>query len=192
MPRKKDEEVAKKTAQVGLVEWKNSNGKKLLKKELWDVSSRYHSMSIKDIHASDECFSAYPLKNFSANFKSLKKKLDELRAQVEFDNQAVSEQKKLFPRSPTTKRGYPHWNDHPAKVHVEDDVHNGIADNMLPRELRMTRLTYQEFPEDIFCVRVHAEKRKQREQTFWVAKRNKSAMQRHLKEVAEMRKSRGG
>jgi hypothetical protein len=26
MPRKKDEEVAKKTAQVGLVEWKNSNG----------------------------------------------------------------------------------------------------------------------------------------------------------------------
>ncbi len=68
MPRKKkDEEVAKKTAQVGLVEWKNSNGKKLLKKELWDVSSRYHSMSIKDIHVSDERFSAYPLKNFSAN-----------------------------------------------------------------------------------------------------------------------------
>ena len=193
MPRKKkDEEVAKKTAQVGLVEWKNSNGKKLLKKELWDVSSRYHSMSIKDIHASDECFSAYPLKKFSANFKSLKTKLDQLRAQVEFNNQAVSEQKKLFPRSPTTKRGYPHWNDHPAKVHLEDDVHNGIADTMLPRELRMTRLTYQEFPEDIFCVRVHAEKRKQREQTFWVAKRNKSAMQRHLKEAAEMRKSRGG
>ena len=106
----------------------------------------------------------------SANFKSLKKKLDQLRAQVEFNNQAVSEQKKLFPRSPTTKRGYPHWNDHPAKVHLEDDVHNGIADTMLPRELRMTRLTYQEFPEDIFCVRVHAEKRKQREKTFWVAK----------------------
>ena len=76
MPRKKGKEVAKKTAQEGLVEWKKSDGKKLLKKELWDVSSRYHSMSIKDIHASDERFSAYPLKNFSANFKSLKKKID--------------------------------------------------------------------------------------------------------------------
>ncbi len=76
MPRKKGEEDAKKTAQEGLVEWKKSDGKKLLKKELWDVSSRYHSMSIKDIHASDERFSAYPLKNFSANFKSLKKKID--------------------------------------------------------------------------------------------------------------------
>jgi hypothetical protein len=63
MPRKKDKEVAKKTAQVkvGLVEWKNSNGKKLLKKELWDVCSCYHSMSIKDIHASDECFSAFSI-----------------------------------------------------------------------------------------------------------------------------------
>ncbi len=76
MPRKKGKEVAKKTAQEGLVEWKKSDGKKLLKKELWDVSSRYHSMSIKDIHASDERFTAYPLKNFSANFKSLKKKID--------------------------------------------------------------------------------------------------------------------
>jgi hypothetical protein len=86
MPRKKGEEVAKKTAQEGLVEWKKNDGKKQLKKELWDVSSRYHSMSIKDIHASDERFSAYPLKNFSANFKSLKKKIDQLRVQVEFDN----------------------------------------------------------------------------------------------------------
>ncbi len=75
MPRKKGKEVAKKTAQEGLVEWKKSDGKKLLKKELWDVSSRYHSMSIKDIHASDERFSAYLLKNFSANLKSLKKKI---------------------------------------------------------------------------------------------------------------------
>ncbi len=168
-------------------EWRE----KTAKKELWDVSSRYHSMSIKDIHASDERFSAYPLKNFSANFKSLKKKIDQLRAQVEFGNQAVSEQKKLYPWSPTTKWGYPHWNDHPAKEHLEDNVNNGIANTMLLSELRMTRLTYQEFSKDIFCVRVHAERRKQREQIFWVAKQNKSVMQRHLKEAAEMRKSRG-
>ncbi len=184
--------MAKKTAQEeGMVEWKNSDGKKLLKKELWDASSCYHRMSIKDIHASNERFSAYPYKNFSANFKNLKKKIDQLREQVEFDNQAVSKHKKLYPRSPTTKRGYPHWDNHPAKEHLEDDVHNGIANTMPPRELRMTRLIYQEFPEDIFCVRVHAEKRKQSEQTFWVAKQNKTAMACHLKEAAEMRKGRG-
>jgi hypothetical protein len=37
---------------------------------------------------------------------------------------------------------------------------------------------------------VHAKKQKQREQTLWVAKRNKTAMKQHLKEAAEMRKNR--
>jgi hypothetical protein len=57
---------------VGKERWK-----KMLKKELWDPSSRYHSMKIKDIHASDERFIAYPLKNFTTNFKSLEKKFDD-------------------------------------------------------------------------------------------------------------------
>jgi hypothetical protein len=64
------------------------------------------------------------------------------------------------------KQGYPHWNNHPAKQHLEDDVYNGIADTMIPSQLRMTRRSYQDFPPDIFCIRMHAKKRKQREQTF--------------------------
>ena len=179
-----------KSPTKSLVKWEKSDGKKMLKKELWDVNSRFHGMNIKDIHSSDARFSVYPLKNFTTNYKNLKKNVDGLRAQVDFDNHAVSQHKKSYPRSSHTKRGYPHWNDHPAKQHLEDDVYNGIADTMLPSQLRMTRRSYQDFPPDIFCVRVHAEKRKQREQTFWVAKRNKTAMKRHLQEAAEMRMNR--
>ena len=54
-------------------------------------------MKIKDIHASDEHFSVYPLKIFTTNFKSLKKKVGELRVQVDFDNQAVLQHKKMYP-----------------------------------------------------------------------------------------------
>jgi hypothetical protein len=93
------------------VEWKKSDGKKILKKELCGVSSHYHSMSIKDIHASDECFSAHPLKNFTTNFRSLKNKVDELRLQVNFDNL----HKKVYPQVPHTKQGCPYLEDHPAK-----------------------------------------------------------------------------
>ena len=81
---------------------------------------------------------------------------------------------------------------HPAKEHLEEDVYNRIADTMPPSELRMTWTSYQDFSPDIFCVRVHAKKWKQREQTCWVAKRNKIAMQLHLKEAAELRKNRAG
>ncbi len=162
----------------------------MLKKELWDPSSCYHSMRINDIHASDECFSSYPLRNFTTNFRNLKKKVDELRLQVDFNNLAVSQHKKMYPWVPGTQ-GYPYWDDHPAKEALEDNVSNGIAGTMLPSKLRMTRRCYQDFPSNISCVTVHAKLRKQREQTFWVAKRNKTALACHLKEAAEMRKGRG-
>ncbi len=54
-------------------------------------------MKINDIHASDERFSSYPLKNFTTNFRSFKKKVDEWRLQVDFNNLAVSQHKKMYP-----------------------------------------------------------------------------------------------
>ena len=86
MPWKKGA-VGKNTAQEdspnvaelkSLVKWEKSDGKIILKKELWNVNFAFQSMSIKDIHSSDACFSVYPLKNFSTNFKNLKKKVDVL------------------------------------------------------------------------------------------------------------------
>ncbi len=58
MPPNKGEEVAKKTAQEGLVEWKKGDGKKLLKKELWDVSSRYHSIDDPARDRTRDCIRA--------------------------------------------------------------------------------------------------------------------------------------
>ena len=69
------------------VKWQKSDGKKFLRKELWNL------------HSSDPRFSEYPLKNFTTNFKNLKKKVDGLIVQVDFDEQAVSQHKKSYPRS---------------------------------------------------------------------------------------------
>ena len=78
------------------------------------------------------------MKNFTTNFKSLKKKLDELRQQVKFNNLAVSEHKKMYPRVPGTQ-GYPYWDNNPAKQAIKDDVSNKIAGGMMRSKLRMTR-----------------------------------------------------
>jgi hypothetical protein len=75
----------------------------MLKKELWDVKSRFHSMNIKDIESSDARFSVYLLKIFTTNYKNLKKNADRLRAQVDFDNLAVSQHKNSYPCSSLTK-----------------------------------------------------------------------------------------
>ncbi len=99
MPWKKGA-VEKNTAQEDSqspVKWEKSDGKKFLKKELWNLDSAFQSMIIKDIHSSDPRFSVHPLKNFTTNFKNLKKKVDGLRVQVDFDEQAVSQHKKSYP-----------------------------------------------------------------------------------------------
>ena len=93
MPQKKGA-VETNTAQEdgqSPVKWEKSDGKKFLRKELWKLDSAFQSISIRDIHSSDPCFSEYPLKYFTTNFKNLKKKVNGLRVQVNFDEQAVSQ-----------------------------------------------------------------------------------------------------
>lgn len=167
--------------------WSASEGKKYLEEELKDATSRFHNMNINDIHASDRRFNVYPLDNFRTNFRNLKKKIDATNERVEFDNRAVSAHKINYPRPTTTHVGYPHWNGHPAKKHLEDDVRDGTADKMRPQALRDTRQSYKEFPVTVFCQRVHSEKQKQRGAAFWVEKRNRKGMKQRLEEVAETR-----
>jgi len=171
-----------------LVGWAKSEGKKILQKELANVNSSYHGMSINEVHQSNPHFSVYPIKNFTTNYKNLSKKIETNKIRAEFDNKAVSEHKTKFPRKPNTKGGYPHWNGHNAKELLEKDVRDGTVNEMPPRELRKIREPYTEFPVKIFGKRVHSERRKQREASFWVDKRNRKALKKHMKEVAERKK----
>ncbi len=123
--------------------WKVSEGKKYLERELKDDGSHLHQKSIKDIHSSDNHFSVYPLKNFTTNFRNLKKRIEATRARVELDNKNVLEHKKMCLREPKTKRGYLHWNGHPAKAKLVKDVRNGTAEKMLPSKLQETRKSYK-------------------------------------------------
>jgi hypothetical protein len=84
-----------KSPTKSLVKWEKSDGKKMLKKALWDVNSCFNSMNIKDIHSSDARFSVYLLKNYATNYKNLKKNVNGLRVQVDFNNQSITPQEVL-------------------------------------------------------------------------------------------------
>ena len=167
--------------------WATSKAKQYLEKELKDANSRFHKMSIDAIHAEIDCFRRFPLKNFKTNYKNLKTKIEATAARVEFDNKAVQEHKIKYPRQPTTKKGHPHWDTHPAKVDLENDVRDGTANIKAPMDLWITKKSYQQFPPDIFSKRVQAEKQKQRGASFWVEKRNRQGMKQRLSEVQEVK-----
>jgi hypothetical protein len=86
----------------------------------------------------------------------------------------------LFPRLGLNKRGYPHWNNHPAKELLKRDVENKLHEQMTMLELQQTREPYLEFPKQVFAKRVCAEIHKQRSAGFWVYGRNKTAMKNHV------------
>ena len=84
-------------------------------------------------------------------------------------------------RSAHNKRGYPHWDDHPAKKLMESDVANGLHKNYKSAsEFRDTRPKYKPFPVEIIAKRVNDEVRRQKAEGFW-AHRSKVSMKNHVK-----------
>ena len=65
------------------------------------------------------------------------------------------------------------------------DIYNKLYKTMKPIELRMTRQEYQQFPVEIFTVRVNKEVVKQRTARFWAHKRNKEILMKYLQDVKE-------
>ena len=139
----------------------------------------------KEVYDSDPRFQAYEYKNFRTNLNSLKKVVEENIDQIEFNNQSVLEQLQNFPRPPWNKHGNVFWHTHPAKALLQLDVAAGKADNVKPSELKKSRPEYEAFENEQFCKAVHAEKSKQKGETFWVAKRNKKGMKKHIKQREE-------
>ena len=116
--------------------WQHSQAKKDLKKALLDPKSQVHKMTLEQIRKSDPRYQQYP--NFAKYYTDLKSKVEEEKKQVEMDDIAVRMHKMSFPRSPLNKRGYPHWDTHPARGWLEADIANNLHKKMKPLQLMAT------------------------------------------------------
>ena len=52
--------------------------------------------------------------------------------------------------------------------------------------MKKSRPEYEAFENEQFCKAVHAEKSNQKGEMFWVAKRNKKGMMKHIKQREEV------
>ena len=163
--------------------WQYSEAKKDLKKLLEDQDSSIEGKSVAEIYQSDKRYEEWGLKKFEKHYESLKEKVEKRKQRINLDDVAVMEHKKNFPRGTKTKRGYPHWNSHPASELLETDIVNGLHEGKTPSELRLTRDAYKEFPKDVFTKRVHREITKQTGAKFWASKRNKKGMKKYLADL---------
>jgi hypothetical protein len=179
---KKDELIARLREYSGKpkpeVDWQYSKAKRKLKKQLLDPTSDVHNMTAKEVWNSDPDYKQYPL--FLSYFETLTKRVNEEKNAVEEDDRNADLFYVNFPRSELNKRGYPHWDGHPAVELLAADIENNLHLTMSANQLRETRDEYKEFPKKVFAHRVYIEKTKKKGKGFWVHGRNKKGMKKYL------------
>ena len=168
-------------------EWKTSLAKAYLQKQLMDDKSPFHSMTPEQIHKSWDGFGDYPLSNFKSNMKNLMEAVSKRKKIVKEDERIFQLEQTRFPRKARTTTGKHFWDKHPANELLHEDVENGTADLVKPIKLRDTRNEYQDFDTRVFCDHVQQEKRAQRENPYWIPKRNRDALAKHFEEVEALK-----
>jgi hypothetical protein len=168
-----------------VTDWKKSKAKVILSSLIDDENSSVHRMTAEEIHNSHPLFKTYKLEKFKGYLETLQKAAENLRNIVREDEREIWSELIAFPRAEMTIRGYPFWDTHDARDLLEKDVKDGKANRLAPSELRKTREEYKEFPPLVFCRHVQQERRRQREPSGWVVKRNKKARKMLEKEVSE-------
>ena len=155
--------------------WKKSLGQSLLQRLINNERSKVHTMEADEIWNSEPIFQQYPFEKFEEYVTTLKAAAVKEKEIATINEEEIWKEILAYPRGYLTDRGLPFWDTHDAKSLLDEDVRDGTADRLKPKELRETRQPYREFPLDVFRPHIYQERRRQREEPGWVEIRNKIA-----------------
>lgn len=167
--------------------WSGSQAKQMAMKLLMDKKCSIHKMTDKAIYESDSCFLEFSFGYFKNKLSDLRKSVERTRAIIEEQEQDFWKERIAHPRPGMTCRGYPFWDDHPARALLQEDVKSGLTDTLKPAELRDLREEYGAFPLKVFRGHIYQEKRDQREAGYWIPKRNKDAQKKRDEEAKKLK-----
>jgi hypothetical protein len=159
--------------EVKAVPWQHSEAKKVLTNDILDGTTTAN-MSARQVFATREELYAPYKKNFATNSRNLRKSLQSLQDRADEDQDAVLHDLAAFPRSPVHPRGHPRFDGSIAQQLLKQLVDNGEDEGLLPKEIWLTRLEYQEFPLKVFRDHVSQERRRRCEKSYWLNKNKKN------------------
>lgn len=123
--------------------WLDSDAKKQLRKDILENKVTEKSKP-KDVYAMHPVYKLYEYKNFSANLRSLKKKIKRDKAHALFDKEAIEHDRRLFPRPAANAKGELLWHGSAAEPLLKIDVAAGVHNTMQPKALWHSKAAYQE------------------------------------------------
>jgi hypothetical protein len=146
--------------------WKDSEAKKVLKKDIIDGVVKSTDRPI-DVWNSRDIYKAYPKSNFATNLRNLRKAIAKSQSRAEEDAAAVANDLRIHPVALETRRGYPRWNGSSAERLLKLDMDEGKHQQMTTAELRATRPAFLLFPAKVFSDHVQQELRRRVERPYW-------------------------
>ena len=151
------------------VPWQHSEAKKVLTNDIIDgkVSA---DLTWRQVFAMREELYAQYKKNFATNLRNLQKSLKSLQDRADEDQAAVLHDLEAFPRSTVNARGHRRFDGSEAQRLLKHTFDNGEDEGLLPKEIWLTRLEYQEFPLKVFRDHVSQERRRRYAKSFWLNK----------------------
>jgi hypothetical protein len=153
--------------------WKESEAKALLKRDILNGKIT-QSTNLDKLWQSSVLYKRFPLQNFKTNVKSLLKSVEKYQERAIRDDQALEHDMHIHPPVATKTSGEPLlWDGSLAQTQLKSDVANGFHQDMTPKELWMSRRSYQLFTLPKFRQHMYKEKTSLFEKSYWLNKKTK-------------------
>jgi hypothetical protein len=128
-------------------------------------------MPSRDVRALRPEYEAVPLKNFNANWRALKSRVNAHKDRAEEDQARFLHDMTIYTLARDTD-GF--WDGSAAQQLLKQDVRNKRHERLTPDLLHLARPEYLEFDYNKFRKHLHQELRTQTETPYWIYKRMKS------------------
>lgn len=124
--------------------WKNSAAKQLLKDDIINGVVK-EGMKPKEVYTMHDEYKKWPQKNFGANLRSLRKKIDKDKEHMAEDEAAYRHDLQLLKKLRQNDSVDVPWHRSEASALLKQDVRDGRHKVMKPIELYHSRQEYQHF-----------------------------------------------
>lgn len=160
--------MPKSSRREGLIDWKKSEAKAVLVKDLMDEVLPLEENEVSAKEAWTSCY--INLREFAnVEFEQFKRQLAAHRKQIKAKKQAANTQesafqhdRQLYPERHAYSNGRRIFRMSPAQSLLEDDIKNKRHRGMKPSAFRATRPEFTEWELDIFRQRIYQEERRQK------------------------------
>jgi hypothetical protein len=154
--------------------WVKSDAKAILREAIL-AGEVDDDMAPMDVYCWDPVFAYYKYENFRTNLRTLKEKVQEDRRRFQQDQIKLSHNLALFDRLEICNRGYLFWHTSRAKKKLKKDLEDPHLTDLKPQQLYATRISFQQFPLDVFRGHIYQEKRAKKSTSYWLHRHEEEA-----------------